>query len=99
MASTNDLAGTAGPDHTGTAGADHDWRAAGQAWGHQAGDWACLFEHYSLHVILALFAGIGVGAGVRVLDIACGSGLALRLADSLGATVAGIDAGENLIAV
>ena len=99
MASTNEFAGTARPEPAGATGAEHDWQAAGEAWGHQAGDWACLFEHYSLDVVLALFAGVGVGAGVRMLDIACGSGLAVRLADSLGATVAGIDAGENLVAI
>jgi len=100
MASNSDLAGTAGTNGTtGTDGAEHDWRVAGEAWGHQAADWACLFEHYSLDVALALFAGVGVGPGVRLLDIACGSGLTVRLADSLGATTAGIDAGENLVTI
>jgi SAM-dependent methyltransferase len=100
MASNSDLAGTAGTNGTtGTDGAEHDWRVAGEAWGHQAADWACLFEHYSLDVVLALFAGVGVGPGVRLLDIACGSGLTVRLADSLGATTAGIDAGENLVTI
>ncbi len=39
------------------------------------------------------------GPDTELLDIACGSGLALRLAASTGATVAGIDAAAELIAV
>jgi SAM-dependent methyltransferase len=81
-----------------TATTEHDWEAAGEAWGHSAQDWACLFEHYSLDVTLALLPRLGVAPGSRLLDIACGSGLALRLAQSMGAAVAGIDAGERLIA-
>ena len=34
----------------------HDWRAAGEAWGHRAADWACLFEHYAIDVLVAIFA-------------------------------------------
>ena len=29
----------------------HDWREAGDAWGHAANDWACLYEHYALDVV------------------------------------------------
>jgi SAM-dependent methyltransferase len=84
-------------DAAGLSGAQQDWKAAGEAWGHSAQDWACFFEQYSLDVTLALLPPLGVGPGVHLLDIACGSGLVLRLAQSLGATVAGIDAGEPLL--
>jgi SAM-dependent methyltransferase len=76
-----------------------DWRAAGEAWGSRANDWSCLYEHYSVDVLLALFTRLGIGAATRLLDIACGSGLAARLAAGTGADVAGIDASDELIAV
>jgi SAM-dependent methyltransferase len=84
-----------------TAGAPEgqDWRTAGEAWGSRANDWSCLYEHYSVDVLVALFARLGVGPGTSLLDIACGSGLAVRLAEAAGATVAGIDAAEDLIEV
>ena len=77
----------------------HDWREAGDAWGHAANDWACLYEHYALDVILAIFKKVGVDEGVRLLDMACGAGLALRLAGGLGAETAGIDAAASLIEI
>ena len=77
----------------------HDWRAAGEAWGSRAGDWSCLYEHYSIDVLIALFAGRSVGPTTILIDIACGSGLAVRIADAMGATVAGIDAASELVAV
>ena len=76
-----------------------DWRAAGEAWGSRANDWSCLYEHYSIDVLFAVFAKLGVEAGTRLLDIACGSGLAVRIADGMGARVAGIDASDELIGV
>ncbi len=80
-------------------GAGHDWRAAGAAWGHSADDWACFYEHYALEVIVAMFERLGVGPGLRLLDVACGAGLAVRHAGARGATVHGIDAAEALIDV
>jgi SAM-dependent methyltransferase len=77
----------------------HDWRSAGAAWGSRAVDWATLNEHYSFDVLLALFPRLGIGPGLALLDIACGSGLAVRLADAAGATVAGIDAADALVAI
>lgn len=79
--------------------AQHDWRAAGEAWGSRANDWSCLYEHYAIDVLFALFTRLGVGPGTALLDIACGSGLAVRLADGTGAMVAGIDAAVDLVAV
>jgi SAM-dependent methyltransferase len=80
-------------------GSGHDWRAAGDAWGHQAADWACLYEHYAIDVLVAIFGRVGVGPGTNLLDVACGSGLAVRLAAGMGATVSGIDASSELLAV
>jgi SAM-dependent methyltransferase len=80
-------------------GDGHDWRAAGEAWGHRAADWACLYEHYAIDVLVAIFGRVGVGPGTSLLDIACGSGLAVRLAAGMGATVSGVDASAELLAV
>ncbi len=77
----------------------HDWQEAGEAWGHAATEWACFYEHYALDVILALFGRVDVGPGRSLLDIACGSGLAVRLADGMGSSVAGIDAAAELMKV
>ena len=75
------------------------WRAAGRAWGHAATDWAYLFEPYARDAIETVFAETGVGAGTRVVDVACGAGLALGRADRLGASTAGLDASEDLIQI
>ncbi|MEP7046188.1 MAG: class I SAM-dependent methyltransferase [Ilumatobacteraceae bacterium] len=78
---------------------DHDWREAGDAWGHSATDWAYLYEHYALDAMIAIFQRVGIAAGVELLDVACGSGLALRHAGAMGASTAGIDAAETLIEI
>jgi 2-polyprenyl-3-methyl-5-hydroxy-6-metoxy-1,4-benzoquinol methylase len=75
----------------------HDWEEAGAAWGHRARDWACLFEHYATETILTMFDGIGARAGTSLLDIACGSGHAVRLADARGIHASGLDAAAPLV--
>ena len=75
------------------------WEEAGEAWGSRAIDWSCLYEHYSLDMLVALLPRLGVGPGMSLLDVACGSGLAVRVADGMGADVAGIDAAAELVAV
>ncbi|MGB0112864.1 MAG: methyltransferase domain-containing protein, partial [Ilumatobacteraceae bacterium] len=77
----------------------HEWERAGEAWGHRARDWACLFEHYAVDVIHAMFDRVGVTEGTSLLDIACGSGLAVRYADGIGAATAGLDAAAPLIEI
>ncbi|HUF99158.1 MAG TPA: class I SAM-dependent methyltransferase, partial [Ilumatobacter sp.] len=77
----------------------HDWRQAGEAWGHSAIDWACLYEHYANDVIMAIFDRLGISDQTKLLDIACGSGLALRYASAIGAETAGIDASESLVEI
>lgn len=75
------------------------WEAAGQAWGRQAWDWALLQEQLTANSFDLLQQLSGVGDGVRVLDLACGSGLALQRAQARGAVCFGIDASEGLLAV
>jgi SAM-dependent methyltransferase len=77
----------------------HRWEEAGEAWGSRAVDWSCLYEHYSLDMLVALLPRLGVGPGTSLLDVACGSGLAVRVAAGMGASVAGIDAATELVEV
>ncbi|MFR9802419.1 class I SAM-dependent methyltransferase [Pseudonocardia sp. RS010] len=50
-------------------------------------------------MITTLFRRLDVGPGTRLLDVACGSGPAVRLAGSLGAKAAALDAAADLVAV
>lgn len=75
------------------------WEAAGQAWGARAWDWALLQEPVHANSYDQLQQLTGVGPGVRLLDVACGSGLALQRAEARGAVCFGIDASEGLLAV
>jgi SAM-dependent methyltransferase len=84
-------------DHTTITG--QDWQEAGRAWGARATDWAYLFEPYARPANQVVFDHLGVAAGVRLLDMACGSGLAANVADRRGAFVAGIDASQDLVTV
>ena len=77
----------------------HDWREAGEAWGRSAVDWACLYEHYATEAVAAILAKTAVGPGVELLDVACGAGRTLQQARGNGATVAGVDAADALLAI
>lgn len=77
----------------------HDWRAAGEAWGHATDDWSTLFEHYAVEAVATIGHAVEAGPGTRVLDVACGSGWAMRFLRGLGADVAGIDAAARLLEV
>jgi SAM-dependent methyltransferase len=76
-----------------------DWTEAGQAWGARATDWAYFFEQYARPANEVVFDHLDVGAGVRLLDIACGSGLAANYASRRGAVVSGLDASEALVGI
>jgi SAM-dependent methyltransferase/alkylhydroperoxidase family enzyme len=84
--------------HGGTNGAQ-DWRIVDEGWGRRAVDFATLSEPANCREYVALHQQLGVGAGDRLLDVACGAGLAVELAAARGATCAGIDASPRLIAV
>ena len=74
--------------------APHDWRVVDEGWGRRAVDFATLAEPMACREYVAMHQHLGVGPGDRVLDIACGSGLAVELAGVRGATCAGIDASD-----
>lgn len=75
------------------------WESSGLAWGERALDWAYLFEPYSRPSNTDLLDRLDVGAGTRLLDIACGSGQAVRMAADRGAQVSGLDASEALVEI
>ena len=75
------------------------WRVVDEGWGRRAVDFATLSEPANCREYVALHQQLGVDAGDRLLDIACGAGLAVELAAARGATCAGIDASPRLIAV
>ncbi|MDD7940367.1 methyltransferase domain-containing protein [Actinomycetospora lutea] len=77
----------------------HDWTVVDEGWGRRAVDFATLSEPSNCREYVAIHHRLAVDDGDRVLDVACGSGLALELAALRGATCAGIDASPRLVAV
>lgn len=75
------------------------WKQAGEAWGDRSTDWACLWEPATQRASDVLFDQLDVGPGVRLVDVACGSGRAGMAASWRGASVSGLDASEKLIAI
>jgi len=75
------------------------WEMVDEGWGRKAVDFATLSEPANSREYGFMHHRLGVSAGDRLLDVACGSGLAIELARARGATCAGIDASERLIAV
>jgi SAM-dependent methyltransferase len=74
-----------------------DWAIAGDAWAHAASDWAYRFEPYARDAISHCFSVLDIGAECDLIDMACGSGYALAIAERRGARTAGIDASAGLI--
>jgi SAM-dependent methyltransferase len=75
------------------------WKLVDEGWGRKAVDFATLSEPANSREYGFMHHRLGVGAGDRLLDVACGSGLAIELARARGATCSGIDASERLVAV
>jgi SAM-dependent methyltransferase len=75
------------------------WRGADAGWGRRAVDFATLSEPANCREYVSLHHHLHVDRGDRVLDIACGAGLAIELAAARGASCAGIDASKRLINV
>lgn len=57
----------------------------------RARDWAEIQERMLVPLYEAVYDRLEVGAGTRLLGVGCGSGLALLMAASRGATVTGVD--------
>lgn len=75
------------------------WEMVDEGWGRRAVDFATLSEPSNCREYLTVHQRLAVAPGDRVLDVACGSGLAIELARIRGAVCAGIDASERLVAV
>jgi SAM-dependent methyltransferase/alkylhydroperoxidase family enzyme len=78
---------------------EEQWRAVDEGWGRKAVDFATLSEPTNCREYVTVHHRLGVGAGDRLLDLACGSGLAVELAALRGARCAGIDASPRLVAI
>jgi SAM-dependent methyltransferase len=75
------------------------WRLVDEGWGRRAADFATLSEPANCREYIAMQHRLEVNGSDRLLDVACGSGLALELAMLRGAEGAGIDASERLVAI
>jgi SAM-dependent methyltransferase len=75
------------------------WELVDEGWGRKAVDFATLSEPSNCREYVAMHHRLGVDVGDRLLDVACGSGLAIELARLRGAVGAGIDASPRLVAV
>ncbi len=75
------------------------WQMVDEGWGRRVADFSTLFEPAAVREYVAVHRRLGVGPGDRLLDMACGSGLAMELAGGLGAVCSGIDASARLVAV
>jgi len=75
------------------------WKLVDEGWGRKAVDFATLAEPCNVREYLYVHHQLGVDAGDRLLDVACGSGFALEMARLRGAECSGIDASPRLIEV
>jgi SAM-dependent methyltransferase len=75
------------------------WTTVDEGWGRKAVDFAALSEPGNCREYVAVHHRLHVDAGDRLLDVACGSGLAIELARLRGASCSGIDASARLVAV
>jgi SAM-dependent methyltransferase len=75
------------------------WAMVDEGWGRKAVDFAALCEPGNCREYVVVHHRLGVDAGDRLLDVACGSGLAIELARLRGAFCSGLDASARLIAV
>jgi SAM-dependent methyltransferase len=84
---------------TGSIPDSRQWTMVDEGWGRKAVDFATLSELGNLREYVTVHHRLGIDAGDRLLDVACGSGLAMELARLRGASCSGIDASSRLVAV
>jgi SAM-dependent methyltransferase len=75
------------------------WLTVDEGWGRRAVDFATLSEPGNCREYVAMHHRLGVDEGDRLLDVACGSGLAIELARLRGAICSGVDASARLVTV
>jgi SAM-dependent methyltransferase len=76
-----------------------DWTGVDEGWGRKAVDFATLSEPGNCREYVAMHHRLEVSSGDRLVDVACGAGLAIELACARGATCAGIDASSRLVGI
>jgi SAM-dependent methyltransferase len=69
----------------------------GPLWSERADDWAQIQEPLMRPAFEAALDALAITRDTTLLDVGCGSGLALRLAADRGATVTGLDASAALL--
>lgn len=87
------------PDELQTSGPVGSWRMVDEGWGRKAVDFATLSEPANCREYVAMHQRLNLGEADHLLDVACGSGLAIELAALRGVSCAGIDASERLVAI
>jgi SAM-dependent methyltransferase len=75
------------------------WEMVDEGWGRKAVDFSTVAEPSSCREYVFMHSRLGLGPNDRVLDVACGSGLAVELARMRGARCDGIDASQRLVAI
>ncbi|HZC73991.1 MAG TPA: class I SAM-dependent methyltransferase [Jatrophihabitans sp.] len=70
----------------------------GPAWSAAAAGWFAYWARFAAPARVAVAQASGLGGGVSVLDVGCGSGEFCALAAGMGAKVSGLDAAAGLIA-
>jgi uncharacterized peroxidase-related enzyme len=85
--------------HGADVGSTPQWKLPDEGWGRKSADAATLHEPQNIREYVTIHQHLEVGGGTRLLDVACGAGLAVELATARGATAAGIDASARLVAV
>jgi SAM-dependent methyltransferase len=88
-----------GPDDSVNAPPAEQWKMVDEGWGRMAVEFATLSEPANCREYVAMHHCLGVSEADCLLDVACGSGLAIELAALRGASCAGIDASERLVAI
>ncbi|MHC5794794.1 class I SAM-dependent methyltransferase [Lacisediminihabitans sp. FW035] len=68
-------------------------------WSADPEGWALFSEPHTLPLFEAVLGAAGVAAGTVLLDVACGTGLLLRLAAEREATVSGIDVSAAMLGI
>jgi SAM-dependent methyltransferase len=68
----------------------------GALWGDRPRAWA-VSEEQQTPIYEETLHRLGIGAGDRVLDVGCGTGVFLRMCADRGASVSGLDAAEGLL--
>ena len=74
-------------------------REQGVLWSQAATSWAELFEDKSLPAVQRALELVHLEVGEQLLDVGCGAGGAMVLAEPSGVAISGIDAAPGLIAI